>query len=234
MVGGSLTRFSSKRSKVQKVEVVKPKRKRRRGPRITPLIKDKTVAKLHYVTSISINPGVAALASYLFRANGCHDPDVSGTGHQPLGWDEHKALYGKYRVLNSNVKITPISAATGASVIPSLFGVYRDPDSVLSYTEATAIIEDPRNKGSWGLGGILPIGNRLFNSRTTSFKASRDLGAEFMKKQTSVSTDPGVDTEMNFRVWCGSINGNDPGAQAFLVELSYVVEFTDPLHINQS
>lgn len=35
---------------------------------------------------------------YYFNLNGLYDPDGSGTGHQPYGFDEAMALYSRYRV----------------------------------------------------------------------------------------------------------------------------------------
>lgn len=43
--------------------------------------------------------------SYIFRANSCYDPDYSGVGVQPYGWDEWCALYGAYRCGGSKIKV---------------------------------------------------------------------------------------------------------------------------------
>lgn len=79
MVGGRMTLFRKRSRKVQKVQIVKKKRKRK-GPRITRMLKNKTVAKLRYVDLISVDAGSAAIASHVYSANGIFDPDVTGTG----------------------------------------------------------------------------------------------------------------------------------------------------------
>lgn len=66
------------RKSVQKVQIVKSKRKRRK--RMDVLVKNKFTTVLKYVDVISINPGSAATTSHVFRANGIFDPDLTGTG----------------------------------------------------------------------------------------------------------------------------------------------------------
>ncbi len=222
------------RKKVQKVQIVKAQRRRRRGPKITKLLKEKTTAKLRYVATLSLDAGSAAITNKAFAANGLHAPEVSG-GHQPLLYDEYKLLYGHYRVISSKIKITPVESVT-ANVIPMLYGVYRDTDTTLTYSLGTSIIEDQRNKGSWGMGGVRDTGNRrLYSSKTASFKASRDLGKEGAVNQTAVANNPSGAMDTSFyQVWCASIAGNNPGSQDFIVQIDYVVQFTTPIVVTPS
>ena len=43
----------------------------------------------------------AAPRSNVFRGNSCFDPDFSGVGAQPRGFDQWKAFYRRYRVIAS-------------------------------------------------------------------------------------------------------------------------------------
>ena len=219
--------------KVQPVVIVKPKR-RRRGPKITRLLKDKTVAKLRYVDTISINPGSAAIASHVFRANSIFDPDSTGTGHQPLMRDEYALLYDNYRVISSKIKVTLVTSGVAGNVVPCLFGVYRDKDTTLSYTLGTSIIEDMRNKGGWNLGGAAAfVAERLKTS--TSFNAKSFLSVEGASHATSQAANPAAGQDSAFfQVWASSVSGNDPGSIEFLVQIDYVVEFSDPLVVTPS
>ena len=54
---------------------------------------------LPYVTMNRANPGVISQIDQTFNLNSAYDPDYSGTGHQPRGFDEWAAIYGRYRVL---------------------------------------------------------------------------------------------------------------------------------------
>jgi len=62
-------------------------------------IPDRFLTKLRYSTLHALTTaGVAIPASYQFRLNSIFDPDLTGTGHQPLGHDEMATLYQKYTV----------------------------------------------------------------------------------------------------------------------------------------
>lgn len=43
--------------------------------------------------------------SYIFSANGLHDPNITGTGHQPRGYDQLMAMYRHYEVLEAMIEI---------------------------------------------------------------------------------------------------------------------------------
>jgi hypothetical protein len=49
---------------------------------------------------------------YTFNANGLFDPDQTGTGHQPLGYDQFTPDYNRYRVLKVHYDITFGNTAT--------------------------------------------------------------------------------------------------------------------------
>lgn len=221
--------------KVQKVQIVKAKRKKRRGPRITRMLKQKTTAHLRYVDVVSVNAGSAAIASHVFRANSIFDPDFTSTGHQPLMRDEYALLYASYRVISSKIKVTPV-ASTTTNVVPSFYGVFRDDDSVLTYSLGTSIIEDQRNKGTWGMvAEQLDSSSKKHGTRSTSFNAKRDLGNDGQNATHEQATNPtGIDATQYYQLWSSSIAGNDPPTTNFLVQIDYIVEFTDPAVVTPS
>lgn len=47
-------------------------------------------------------------AEYVYRLNSLFDPDQSGVGGQPDGFDQWKALYGIYRVVAAKVKVSAV------------------------------------------------------------------------------------------------------------------------------
>lgn len=87
------------------------KRSRRRRKRRRPivslqrsrLVSDTMYVKLVYPTGLSISSGVGS-AFRVFRGNSCFDPDQTGTGSQPLGYDEWAGLFANYRVTASSIK----------------------------------------------------------------------------------------------------------------------------------
>lgn len=59
--------------------------------------------KMKYVTVLSVDSTI--FSSYTFRANSIADPDVTGAGSRPMGYDQMAALYGRYLVGASKVSI---------------------------------------------------------------------------------------------------------------------------------
>lgn len=43
-----------------------------------------------------------------FRGNSCYDPDYSGIGSQPYGWDQMTQLFNRYKVMSSKIAIYPL------------------------------------------------------------------------------------------------------------------------------
>lgn len=61
--------------------------------------------RLPYFESVAIT-GTASLAfAYSWSCNGCFDPNVSGTGHQPNGFDEMMKFYNHYTVVRSKCQL---------------------------------------------------------------------------------------------------------------------------------
>lgn len=63
--------------------------------------------RLPYSYQGSLVEGAAALgASYSFRINDVFDPDFSGGGLQPLGFDQYTQFYGRYHVWGFHYELT--------------------------------------------------------------------------------------------------------------------------------
>lgn len=51
----------------------------------------------YFETGLSINPAAGGVVgSYVFQINGPYDPNVTGIGHQPLGFDQLMLMYEHY------------------------------------------------------------------------------------------------------------------------------------------
>ncbi len=83
--------------------------------------------QLYYDYNINIAPAAAGLVgSYVFSANGMYDPNITSTGHQPIGFDQLMALYTQYTVLRSRIRV----AFCGNSDKVTRVAIYLSPDGV--------------------------------------------------------------------------------------------------------
>lgn len=119
----------------------RPYRKRYRK-RAVPVsgIPDKKQVKLRYAQQVSLYQAGTYFDSHIFQGNSCYDPDSSGLGHQPMGFDEWGAFYNKYMVNASKIEITftttgsTSGANTALSLLPTTDSAYTP--SWSSFTEA--------------------------------------------------------------------------------------------------
>jgi len=73
-----------------------------RSPGQLPL-PNRILTRHRYVQECPLNANSSTAAGYTFALNGLYDPDISGSGHQPMGFDQFTALYQNYKVLGAKV-----------------------------------------------------------------------------------------------------------------------------------
>lgn len=78
----------------------------------------RTITHCTYADQFDITLVADVLNTYTFNANGLFDPDQTGAGHQPLGFDQLAAQYAKYRVLSVAYHVTfGYTTANGTTVL---------------------------------------------------------------------------------------------------------------------
>lgn len=79
---------------------------------------NKLSAKLIYVEkNITLSGALAgSLATYIIRANSCFDPDFTGVGHQPMGFDQLMAIYERYCVVGTKFKLVGTNRSSTQSI----------------------------------------------------------------------------------------------------------------------
>lgn len=81
---------------------------------------------LRYSRQFTINIAAGVAQSYLFRGNGPFDPDQTGTGGQPNGYDQWSAFYTSQVTLGSKIVVKPlmypVAGETGEVVVAPIVG----------------------------------------------------------------------------------------------------------------
>lgn len=117
----------------------------------------KVVMRYHELRSFTTSAAVAN--DYMFNLNSIYDPNYSAAGHQPLGYDQWAAFYGRYRVDGCKVTVTT-SYTSGDSAMITLLGN----NSVTSVTNPDTAAESPITATkSYSKGGPPTIIIKNFN-----------------------------------------------------------------------
>ncbi len=88
-----------------------------------------------YAQTITV-AGAGLVTSKFFTANGLYDPDISGTGHQPIGFDQMMLMYNQFTVLRSSITCRFTNDGT-----PAIVGLYLSPDTT-AITDPIRLMEN--------------------------------------------------------------------------------------------
>lgn len=96
-------------------------------------------ANFIYFDTFQLNTA-AGVASKLFRTNSLFDPDFTGVGHQPGGYDQLMAIYEHYVVYECEYKVVFVN--TNASSQSSLVGIQNSDNNTVDTTTFGTNIEN--------------------------------------------------------------------------------------------
>lgn len=187
---------------------------------------------LKYVSNISY-AGAAAAYQYQYNGNGLFDPDKTGTGGQPLGFDQLATLYSAYQVTASRIRVTLPGASTAlaASIV---LGVIASRESSDFPSTANQQIAQPGMVNRIGSGTVYNPPLVVSSSAVTaSMYGVRDLND--VGFQAVVAANPG-----NLWYWNVVISRLDDTTTfstlpiRFIVELEYDVDFITPIELDLS
>lgn len=193
------------------------------------------LVKLRYAETIAINAPIGGVGSYVFRANDLYDPNYTGTGHQPLGFDQLMQYYNHFTVIGSKctVMFTPSSGVGGLT--PGLLGVALSDGGVTvsGYANTNHLLEGRQTgmKTMW-LGDPASMGSRRSVVKTFShnkFFCRPSTNTEF---KGNVGGSP-QETAF-YEVFVASVNSNDPASMILTVVIDYIALMSEPRDLPQS
>jgi len=145
-----------------------------------PVFAARTVRSIRYSDVFQLTSTSGAVASYVWAANGLYDPDVTGTGHQAMGFDQLMVFYEHFCVAKCKISLV----ATNASAAPCQIVLRQDAGA----TPITVI------------NRILEIGANAYThldvSGTTNSQKELKLSLDIAKLQgiskSALTADPGL------------------------------------------
>jgi hypothetical protein len=190
--------------------------------------------RLRYVEGISINAGTGTLGLHLFRANSCFDPNYTGTGHQPNGFDQWSAFYNHYVVTHSKITThftIDSSAAISAGIM--VCGVSLT-DDVTSTTSPSLMLEQSQTAKTTGVFNLYNNPRRVSKTYDPKvFFNVTDVNDNWKRLGALISANP--DEEAYFTIYVGSpLSSLDVPSVNVLVEIEYTVMFSEPKELPES
>lgn len=187
------------------------------------IIADRQFVKMTYTQLVNVSG--AAVIYNVWRGNSVFDPDQTGTGGQPLGYDQWANFYDRYRVYGSQMTIKTLSSAATAQLYVTIIPTLVATDYV--GFSAAADMSVPYHRQGMLAGTFKPC--RVTNRMTTKKIMGLNKGEVGSDPDLSALTGANPATQW---YWLGKWSFFDgstsiPTTSYAIVSVTYFVEFND-------
>lgn len=178
--------------------------------------------------SAGFSSTTGAINSYLFSCNSLFDPNITGTGHQPMFFDQMSAIYDHYVVIGSKCKfiVTPETTTTNTSRCAA----YIDDNGTVTTTSLDAIAEQTQGKGV----KYFLAGNNNYQTLNLNWSAKKFYGKSVLANadlKGSASTSP---NEQSYYVIAVQADDVATIGFNFTVEIEYIAVWMELKEFAQS
>jgi hypothetical protein len=183
----------------------------------------------YFTNNLLTVPANTSATSYVFSANGPYDPDISGIGSQPMGFDQMMVFYEHFTVVSATAIVTFHNNLTSST-----------PDIMLGARADTTTISDAYT--------LMELGNSVSSKLNINSVAN---GVQELRLKVDIARFLGIDDLLDSAVARGTISANPSeqvyfhvsawnvetsvaGQIAFEIRLEYHCIFTEPRDITRS
>lgn len=179
-------------------------------------IPDIMYCKLKYTGNFSMT-NTAGSGFYVYRMNGLYDPDFTGSGHQPLGYDQWSAFYSRYLVYGSKVILSPVATVTD----PIRVAVFPSESSAPTFSSPSAFFEQPYGK-------MVTFGNTTSSIKRVlvnymSIKKLEGNPLDSLNYSAPIGADPA--RTLYWQCRSNSLTSGDISSVKFSITIIYYVKF---------
>lgn len=211
------------------------KRKKRYGKNLVlskAPVPNKFATKLRYADNIVIQPLSGLVGVHIFNANGLYDPDTTGTGHQPRGFDEFMSMYDHYTVIGAKITAWFCGSSGSATNSPTVIGI-----ALKDFTNLPTTKNDYM-EGRNVVSTLLAFDNETHEVKrlTKTFSTRKFLGVSKPLASSvlrgSASGNPTEDAY--FHIFAQALQPANIDPIRVQVVIDYLVVFTEPKQPAQS
>lgn len=109
---------------------------------------EKMIMSHKYYDQIQMTSVSGETKNYVFKTNDLYDPNSTGGGHQPQGFDDMASLYDRYTVIGAKIQLLVLQSPT--TTINGTFGVFID-NSATWNGQSPYDTGEQSNHGRYGL-----------------------------------------------------------------------------------
>lgn len=196
------------------------------------LLGNQSVFKLRYCENNErLNPGVGGTVDYnTWSANGLYDPNITGTGHQPMGFDQIMQFYENYCVIGAKIQIQFISADDSYGQVCGL-------QSTL-YTTLSSNVEQLIENGNckWAISSRNQSSTKKGLVLSMSISPKKLLNMSDYRDNNSLwgTASANPTDQCYFQAFCAPIQAADSQGVRYIVTIDYITIFSSPVQLAQS
>lgn len=189
---------------------------------------------LPYVEEVQYSTNVGVRGYYSWVLNNAYDPNFSGTGHQPLGYDQMTPIFSRYCVIGAQAKVVIWNRDSDERLGVGIHVSEQStpPTNITALIEQGAIQYRILNAAGTNYGGAGTSATLYLNCSIKKFLKVQSLLDD---PDTNVSTGSSPNRQVFLHVFCWQPDGglNNVGGSIH-VELRQRVVFNTPNNLAQS
>lgn len=198
--------------------------------RLPLLVPKSKKVRLRYPFTVTVNPN-ASVAGHVFRANDLRDPDFTGAGDQPNGFDQWMAFYNHFTVIGSQLVAAFIQPSSTA--IPNIVGIKLQDSSTVE-TNLLDQIGDPRCH--WDVSNTVSNSTSVVKMQC-NYSAKKFHGVKDVLDNDDLQGDTGASpTEAAYYVvWAGPPDQASDSATVYITGyIEYLAILQEPKDLGRS
>lgn len=183
-----------------------------------------------YHERISLGDAATAPYPYVFRLNSLYDPNETGTGHQPRGYDELAAIYNSYTVLGAKWKVEAVAAQSSDDIRVFCHVSTDSVSDIVSIQDGMERGKEVKSAYVHNLAENTMGERRILSGKVDCKQYMLDTGGSFSDQFTSgVATNPTVPVRLHIQAADEDGSAIGSGGLVCHVTIEYDAIYSTPI-----